>query len=126
MATCQAIPCHGRCSTGHRTARTALITPVAPPPVAAPIATPVATAAAITSPATIATVWTLSTRLTHYTLATILNNRTAPRLIVRKFLVLFKKIGHVQKRVPFEAQINKSRLHPGKHARYAALVDTAG
>jgi hypothetical protein len=38
-------------------------------------------------------------------------------------LMLFEKIGNVQKRVPFEADIDERRLHARQDARHTSLMD---
>ncbi len=42
------------------------------------------------------------------------------------FVVVFKEIGDVEKRVPFESDVYKCGLHPGQHACDAPFVDAAG
>ena len=42
-----------------------------------------------------------------------------------EILVLFEKIGHVEERVPFQTQVDKSRLHAGQDPRHAAFVNAA-
>ena len=41
-------------------------------------------------------------------------------------LVLFEKIRDVEERVPLQAEIDKGRLHAGKHARDASFMDASG
>ena len=44
--------------------------------------------------------------------------------LVGVFLIFkLDKVGHVKKRVAFETDIDKCRLHAGEHAGYAAVID---
>src|ERR1700722_17850345 len=41
------------------------------------------------------------------------------------FVVVFEEIRNVEKRVPLQADIDKSRLHARQHARYATLMNAS-
>ena len=44
---------------------------------------------------------------------------------VIQFLDIFKEIGDVQEGVAIETDIDKGRLHAGKHARYTTFVNAS-